>query len=89
MKTILIITAAVLIMTSTSYAWTGSGFDNKTGEVVFVEVESYDHKGLGEGPVEFYDYNADEFKSGYLDMYPGGSGTIVTDDGQVLNVNMD
>ena len=57
---------------SNAYAWEGYNYDKGN----YIEVESYDHQGQGEGEVEFYDYDSGEYRSGYLDMYPGGSGEL-------------
>ena len=67
-------------------AW--DGYNYNTGN--YIDVESYDHRGRGEGEVEFYDYNSGEYRSGYLDMYPGGSGEL-TDytTGETYDVHMD
>lgn len=67
-------------------AWDGYKVEN--GEAI--EVETYDHQGQGEGPVEYYDYETGEYRTGYLDMYPGGSGTITDDEtGEEIEVEMD
>jgi len=42
----------------------------------YIEIESYDHQYQGEGDVQFYDYESGEYRSGYMDLEPGGSGTI-------------
>jgi hypothetical protein len=68
------------------FAWDGYNYD--TGS--YIEVESYDHRGQGEGEVEYYDYSSGEYKSGYLDMYPGGSGDLTDyESGEVYQVDMD
>ena len=79
--------AILLSFVSTSaFAW--SGYSYETGNSI--EVESYDHRGIGEGDVEYYDYDSGEYRSGYLDMYPGGSGTLTDDDtGESFEVDMD
>lgn len=64
-------------------AWDGTTQDGHD-----IEVESYDHQGRGEGEVEYYDHEEGEYKSGYLDMSPGGSGTI-TDDETVEEIDVD
>lgn len=67
-------------------SWDGYKVDS--GEQI--EVETYDHGGNGEGPVEYYDYETNEYRTGYLDMYPGGSGTITDDEtGEEIEVEMD
>jgi len=38
------------------------GYNNETGGMI--EVESYDHGGTGEGPVEYYDYDSGEYRTG-------------------------
>ncbi len=73
MKTFLALTfAAALTSPLVASAW--DGYDYTSGS--YIEIESYDHQGSGEGEVEYYDYSSGEYKSGYLDMYPGGSGTL-------------
>lgn len=68
------------------YAW--EGYNEDTGS--YIEVESYDHQGQGEGEVEYYDYETGEYRSGYLDMYPGGSGELTDDEtGEIYQVDMD
>ena len=72
--------------TSNAHAWGGYSYD--TGD--YIDVESYDHQGRGEGEVEYYDYNSGEYRSGYLDMYPGGSGELTDyETGQTYEVDME
>lgn len=67
------------------FAWEGTTSDGSA-----IEVESYDHGGQGEGEVEYFDHSSGEYKSGYLDMYPGGSGTITDyETGESIEVDMD
>ena len=67
-------------------AW--EGYDYDTGD--YIEIESYDHQGQGEGEVEYYDYESGEYRTGYLDMYPGGSGELTDDEtGETHEVEMD
>ena len=67
-------------------SWSGYDYTNSC----FIEVESYDHGYTGEGEVTFYDYCSGEYKYGYMDLYPGGSGTIyVYDPGEYINIQMD
>lgn len=74
-----------LVLPWTVYAWDGTKDDGGS-----ISVESYDHGGRGEGDVEYYDYDAGKYRSGYLDMYPGGSGTITDDEsGESFDVDMD
>ncbi|MGH7964389.1 MAG: hypothetical protein ACRERD_21655, partial [Candidatus Binatia bacterium] len=54
------------------------GYNTETGSGI--EVETYDHDYRGEGEVEYYDYDSGEYKSGYLDMYPGGTGELTEDE---------
>jgi hypothetical protein len=77
----------VLISISSSvFSW--SGYDYTNG--CYIEVESYDHGYSGQGEVEYYDYCSGEYKYGYMDMYPGGSGDIyVYDSGEYIYVDMD
>lgn len=64
------------------------GYNTDTGSSI--DVERYDHQGRGEGPVEYYDSDSGEYRSGYLDMHSGGSGTLTDDDtGETYNVDMD
>ena len=74
---------ALLVVTSQTQAWDGTRADTGAS----IEVETYDHDGQGEGDVEYYENG--EYKSGYLDMYPGGDGTITTDDSETFDVDMD
>lgn len=75
-----------MIFISNVYAWDGYNYD--TGS--YIDIESYNHQGLGEGPVEYYDYNTGEYRSGYLDMYQGGSGELTDDEtGETHQVDMD
>jgi len=81
-KSIIIILATII----NCYAWDGYSYDKGN----YIDVETYDHQGNGEGPVEYYDYESGEYKSGYLDMYPGGTGTITDDEtGESFDVEMD
>lgn len=72
---------SILTMSQLS-AWDGIAEDGSQ-----IEVDSYDHRGVGEGDVEYY--KDGEYHSGYLDMYPGGSGTITDEYGNELEVEMD
>lgn len=52
-------------------------FSTRQGKFFFVSssyrrVDSCDHQGLGEGEVEYYDYDDGEYHTGNLDMYLGG-----------------
>ena len=53
-------------------------YDSTSGN--YIDIDSYDHQGRGEGPVEYYDYETNEYKTGYLDLYSGGSGTLTDDE---------
>lgn len=76
----------ILLMYSLVYSWEGYSYDKGN----YIDIETYDHQGHGEGPVEYYDYSSGEYKSGYLDMYPGGTGTITDDDsGESFDVEME
>jgi hypothetical protein len=78
--------AFVLLSCSMLLAWDGYSYEKGN----YIEVESYDHKGVGEGPVEYYDYSDGQYKSGYLDMYSGGAGTITDDEsGESFDVEME
>ncbi|MCG7863863.1 MAG: hypothetical protein JAZ18_15875 [Candidatus Thiodiazotropha endolucinida] len=75
-----------LVFVSSSAAWDGT--KTATGEQI--EVNSYNHQFTGEGEVEYYDYETGTFKSGYLDMYPGGYGELTDyDTGETYEVDMD
>ena len=77
---------STLFLSHTSYAWEGYNYD--TGS--YIDIESYDHNGNGEGEVEYYDYSTGEYSWGYLDMYPGGSGTLYDyNTGEYYDVDMD
>ena len=67
-------------------AWDGR--DVETGDSI--DIESYDHEGRGEGEVEYYDYGSGEYRSGYLDMHPGGTGDLTDyETGETHEVDMD
>jgi len=76
----------LIAYSSTALSW--DGYSYETGG--YVDIESYDHGGQGEGEVEFYDYNSGEYRQGYLDMYPGGDGEL-TDytTGETYEIDMD
>jgi len=77
---------SLVMYTTTIVAW--DGYNSDTGS--YIEVESYDHGGQGEGEVEYYDSSSGEYKSGYLDMYPGGSGELTDyETGETYQVDMD
>jgi hypothetical protein len=66
------------------------GWDGVTDDGHVIEVESYDHQGQGEGDVEYFDYTEGSYKSGYMDMEPGGTGVIIDDEsGEEVGVDMD
>jgi len=83
--TLILIISAATTCSATALAWTGERADN--GDEI--EVIHYDHRGIGEGDVEYYDANGN-YRTGYLDMFPGGSGEI-TDDatGETFEVEME
>jgi hypothetical protein len=66
-------------------AWDGYDYTNGS----YIDIESYDHQGKGEGDVEFYDYKDGKYKTGYMDMHRDGSAEIETDDGEYIEVEMD
>lgn len=72
MKTLLTIFMLIVALSGFAFAW--DGYDYTTGS--HIEVDRYDHGGTGEGEVEYYDYESGEYKQGYLDMQPGGSGSL-------------
>jgi len=76
----------LILSCSSVYAW--DGYSYETGS--YIDIDSYDHQGRGEGEVEFYDSNSGEYRSGYLDMQPGGDGEL-TDytTGETYEVDMD
>ncbi len=82
MKKITTLLMLAMFVTSQVTAWDGEAEDGSQ-----IEVESYDHRGIGEGDVEYY--KDGKYHSGYLDMYPGGSGTITDDNGDTFEVEMD
>lgn len=53
--------AGVVSVQSISHAWSGYNYGTDNS----IEAESYDHRGIGEGEVEFYDYYSGEYRSGY------------------------
>ncbi len=69
-----------------AFAWEGYNYETGT----YFEVDSYNHRGRGEGEVEFYDYETGEYKQGYLDMYSGGSGDLYDyETGETYSVEME
>lgn len=75
-----------LLLSTTVSAWDGFNYD--TGSPI--EVDSYDHQGRGEGEVEYFDYNSGEYRSGYLDMYRGGSGELTDyETGETYQIEME
>ena len=87
-KKIMFWSAVLLGLTvgGTVKAW--DGYKTDTGGQI--EIESYDHEGRGEGPVDYYDYESGEYRSGYLDMHPGGSGELTDDEsGETYEVEME
>ena len=87
-KAILLLFAIFCLNLSHSVAYGWDGFDYTTGN--HISIESYDHGGNGEGEVEYFDYSTGTYKSGYLDMYPGGSGTLMDyETGEYRDVQMD
>ncbi|MBG0791317.1 MAG: hypothetical protein H0S80_12570 [Desulfovibrionaceae bacterium] len=85
-KTIMLMSLMFFGASTQSFAW--EGYDNDTGN--YIEIESYDHGGQGEGEVEYYDYESGEYKSGYLDMESGGSGTLYDyESGEYHDVDME
>ena len=86
MKTLIATLFLLSFSISNAFAW--GGYDSTTG--AHIDIDSYDHGGTGEGSVEYYDYDSGEYRSGYLDMYPGGSGTLTDDEtGESHDVYMD
>jgi hypothetical protein len=66
-------------------AWEGFSYEKGS----YIEIDSYDHQGIGEGDVEYFDYSDGQYHTGYLDMYPGGTGEITDEDGNKFEVEMD
>jgi len=73
-----------MLISVTLSAWDGYSYETGT----YIDVESYDHQGKGEGDVEYFDYNDGQYHSGYLDMYVGGTGTITDENGRTFEVDM-
>lgn len=65
----------LVLMVSILFSWDGYSYEKGA----YIEIQTYDHKGIGEGPIEYYDYSDGKYKTGYLDMYPGKDGTIRDD----------
>ena len=79
-----------LVLLGTSACAPVVAWDGTTSEGHGIEVESYDHQGQGGGDVEYYDNETGEYKSGYMDIEPGGDGTIIDDEtGEEIEVDMD
>ena len=68
------ILAVALIIAMPAAAWTGETEDGDE-----VEITKYDHQGRGEGDAEWTDEEGEQH-TGYLDMEPGGSGTLTDDE---------
>lgn len=86
MKIVISIISLNFLFFSYSYAWDGYDWTNNS----YIDVESYDHGGTGEGDVEYYDYGSGEYKEGYMDLDSGGSGTIYDyDTGEYYDIEMD
>ena len=66
-------------------AWDGYSYEKGS----YIDVDSYDHQGQGEGDVEYYDYSDGQYHTGYLDMESGGTGQITDEDGNTFEVDMD
>ena len=85
MKKISLLFVMMMLMFTQSNAW--DGYSYETGS--YIEVDSYDHQGQGEGDVEYYDYNDGQYHTGYLDMESGGTGEITDENGNTFEVEMD
>lgn len=85
MRTLANLLIVSLLFTTQINAW--EGYNYETGS--YIEVDSYDHQGIGEGEVEYYDYEDGEYHTGYLDMYPGGTGEITDEDGNTFEAEME
>ena len=82
----LILAPALALVPLPASAW--GGYVTDTGRRI--EIESYDHQGQGEGEVEYYDYETGEYKTGYLDMFPGGDGELIDyETGETYDVEME
>ena len=66
--------SVLIFLLFSSSTFSQDGYDYESGS--YVDIESYDHGGRGEGKVEFYDYGSGEYRDGYLDMDSGGGGTL-------------
>lgn len=74
----------------TAFACASSAWDGTTDDGGSISVERYDHRGRGQGPVEYLDHESGEYKTGHLDMYRGGTGTITDDEtGEQIRVEME
>ena len=86
MKKFVILFLLSVLFPSISLAW--EGYDWESGS--YIDIETYDHRGQGEGEVEYYDYGTGEYKSGYLDMHRGGTGTLYDyETGEYRELDMD
>jgi hypothetical protein len=85
-KSLMAIYLLCFIYVTSAGAW--DGYNQDTGS--YIEVESYDHQGQGEGEVEYYDSESGDYRTGYLDMHPGGSGELTDNEtGETYQVDMD
>ena len=86
MKKLIILAILNLVISNSVFAWSGYNWD--TGS--WIDVETYNHEGRGEGEVEYYDYKSGTYRFGYLDMYSGGSGSLYDyETGEIYSVDMD
>jgi len=86
MKPIILLFITHILFPFNASAWDGYDWTNNS----YIDVESFDHGGTGEGDVEYYDYSSGEYKYGYMDLDSGGSGTIYDyDTGEFYFIEMD
>ena len=86
MKSLILIIITSFLLPFNAYAWDGYDWTNSS----YIDVESFDHGGTGEGDVEYYDYGSGEYKYGYMELDYGGSGTIYDyDTGEYYDIEMD
>ena len=75
-----------LLLSTTALAWQGMNLD--TGGSI--EIRTEEAKSFESGNIEYYDYEEDEVKLGYLNMYENNLGLIIDlETGDLLRVRMD
>ncbi|MDH2997088.1 hypothetical protein A1D22_05260 [Pasteurellaceae bacterium LFhippo2] len=80
------ILSILLFSSSISIAW--DGYNYTTGE--YFSITEYDHQYMGEGNVVYCDLGYRNCRTGYLDLYPDLTGTLVDDEtGEEYDIEME